>query len=63
MNEINWTIVAPLLVVQLLLMLVALIACLRAERTNGPKWLWVVIIVFVSLLGPVAFFVFGRRND
>ncbi|WP_341833449.1 PLD nuclease N-terminal domain-containing protein [Paenibacillus pectinilyticus] len=44
-------------------MLVALINCLRAERTNGPKWMWTLIIIFISLLGPISYFVFGRRND
>ncbi|MNY41431.1 Negative regulatory protein YxlE [compost metagenome] len=63
MVEINWAIVTPLLIVQLLLILVALINCLRAERTNGPKWMWALIIVFISVFGPIAYFVFGRRND
>ena len=63
MVEMNWAIVTPLLIVQLLLILVALINCLRAERTNGPKWMWALIIVFISVFGPIAYFVFGRRND
>ena len=63
MNDLNWSILSPIIAVQLLLMLVALINCLRAERTNGPKWVWVLLIVFVSLFGPIAYFVFGRRND
>jgi len=60
--DINWSIIAPILVIQAILMLVALIACIRAEKTNGPKWLWAVLIVFVSIFGPVLFFIFGRRN-
>ncbi|MDF2927388.1 MAG: transcriptional regulator [Paenibacillaceae bacterium] len=62
MNEIPWAIVTPILVLQLILMAAALISCLRAERTNGPKWLWILIILFVSIFGPVAFFVAGRRE-
>lgn len=67
MNEvlslINWNIVAPLIAIQLILMIIALVACIKAEYTNGPKWLWVIIIVLLNLLGPIAFFIFGRRND
>ncbi|WNR45398.1 PLD nuclease N-terminal domain-containing protein [Paenibacillus roseipurpureus] len=63
MNDINWAILSPIIILQLLLMVVALINCLRAERTNGPKWMWTLIILFISLLGPIAYFVFGRRND
>jgi hypothetical protein len=40
---------------------IALIDLVRAERTNGPKWMWVPIILFVSMLGPISYFVLGRR--
>lgn len=60
--EINWSIIAPILVIQAILMLVALIACIRAEKTNGPKWLWALLIICISIFGPVFFFIFGRRN-
>ncbi len=60
--SVNWEIIAPLIVLQLLLLVFALVSCLRQERTNGPKWMWVLLIVFISLFGPIAYFVFGRRN-
>lgn len=59
---INWRVIAPLIVIQLILMIIALIACIRAEETNGPKWLWVLIIIFVNVFGPILFFVIGRRT-
>lgn len=55
-------IIAPILVIQLALMIFALVVCIKAERTNGPKLMWVLIILFVSMLGPIAFFLFGRRD-
>lgn len=67
MNElfetIPWNLIAPLIVIQFILIIVALTACLRSNHTNGPKWLWVLIIIFVNIFGPIAFFIFGRRND
>ncbi|MFK7694407.1 PLD nuclease N-terminal domain-containing protein [Paenibacillus sp. HJGM_3] len=62
-EQINWAIVAPLLVVQLILVVIALTDCIRAERTNGPKWLWAIVIVVVNLIGPVLYFVFGRSRE
>ncbi|MFF2093653.1 PLD nuclease N-terminal domain-containing protein [Paenibacillus sp. NPDC058174] len=56
-------IIAPLFVIQLILVIVALVALAKATRTRGPKWLWVLIILFVNIIGPVLFFVIGRRND
>jgi len=64
MNELQsipWGIVAPLIILQLVLAVIALIDLVRAERTNGPKWMWVPIILFVSMLGPISYFVLGRR--
>lgn len=61
--EINWALLAPVIGLQLILMVAALISCLKAEATNGPKWMWILVIIFGSLIGSVAFFVAGRRND
>jgi len=63
MDSINWGLIAPLLVIQFILMVIALISCIRVERTNGPKWMWALIIICISLLGPVLYFTVGRRND
>ncbi|MGP4060850.1 PLD nuclease N-terminal domain-containing protein [Halobacillus sp. H74] len=59
----NLAIIAPLLIIQLILMITALISLLRTDATNGPKWMWVLIILFVNTLGPIAYFIFGRRVD
>ena len=63
LNEIPLGVIAPILVLQLILMITALISCIREEKTNGPKWLWILIILFINLIGPVLYFVIGRRND
>lgn len=62
-QEINWALIAPILFLQVLLMVVALIDCIKHDKTNGPQWIWILVIVFVSLFGPISYFVFGRRND
>lgn len=56
-------IVAPIIVIQLILMVTALVLCAKAENTRGPKWMWVLIILFANLIGPIAFFIFGRRTE
>jgi len=53
----------PILLLQLVLIVVALIDLARRERTRGPKWLWVLIIVFVNLIGPIIYFVVGRIDE
>jgi hypothetical protein len=61
-ESINWAILAPIFVIQFILLLVAIIDLVRTEKTNGPKWLWVIIILFVNIIGPILYFVIGRRN-
>ncbi|MNZ67838.1 Negative regulatory protein YxlE [compost metagenome] len=58
-----WAVIAPILIIQLILVIIALVLCLKAEETRGPKWMWVLIILFANLIGPIAFFIIGRRNN
>ncbi|KHE67501.1 Negative regulatory protein YxlE [Halobacillus sp. BBL2006] len=59
----NFAILAPLFVIQLILMITALISLVKAEATNGPKWMWALIILLINTIGPIAYFIFGRRQD
>jgi hypothetical protein len=43
-------------------MLAALIDLLRRERTKGPKWVWVLVVVLVNLVGPIVYLLFGREE-
>jgi len=46
---------------QLVLLVLALISCLSADRVrNLPRVLWVLVIVLIPLIGPLAYFAFGR---
>lgn len=53
---------APLFVVQLILLVVALLDLRRVADTRGPKWLWLVIILFVNIVGPIVYFIVGRKQ-
>ncbi|MEU4242012.1 PLDc N-terminal domain-containing protein [Actinoplanes sp. NPDC026619] len=46
---------------QLILFVLALISALSVERVrNAPRALWVLIIILIPLLGPLAYFLWGR---
>ncbi|HWJ79247.1 MAG TPA: PLDc N-terminal domain-containing protein [Niallia sp.] len=62
-NGIPWGAIAPILILQLILMIIALFSCIKEEKTNGPKWLWILIILIINIIGPVLYFVVGRRNN
>jgi hypothetical protein len=47
--------------VQLVLLVLALISCLSADRVRAmPRALWVLVILLIPLLGPIAWYLFGR---
>ena len=52
----------PVILLQIALMVVALVDLVRRERTRGPKWAWVLVIVFFILIGPVVYLLLGREE-
>jgi DMSO reductase anchor subunit len=52
----------PLILLQLGLQIWALVDLARRETTNGPKWLWALIIIIGELVGPVIYFIAGRKE-
>ena len=55
---------APLVILQLGLMVLALRDLLRPERrvVGGHKLVWGLVIVLGELLGPILYFTVGREN-
>jgi hypothetical protein len=53
----------PVLVIQLGLMIAALVDLVRREQTRGPKWVWALVILLVNFIGPIIYFVAGRKEE
>ncbi|WP_238653013.1 PLDc N-terminal domain-containing protein [Paenibacillus piscarius] len=62
MNDINWGLIGPLLALQVLLAVIGLISLTKAEQVRGPRWMWVLFLIFGNLLGSIAYFTLGRRD-
>lgn len=62
-GNIPWNLILPLIILQFILMVVALVDVVRHQRTNGPFIMWIFIIVLGNLIGPIIYFIFGRRNE
>lgn len=62
--EFSWSLILPLLVLQLVLSIAALADLWRREpeRVRGPKWAWGLVSIFVATLGPIAYFIAGRKD-
>ena len=54
----------PIAVLQLGLMLAALISILKHKKyKTGNRALWVILSLFVSIIGPILYFVLGKTDE
>jgi uncharacterized membrane protein YhaH (DUF805 family) len=52
----------PILLLELALLVIALRDLIRRERTKGPKWAWALVVMLISVVGPVVYLLFGREE-
>jgi hypothetical protein len=64
MENINQIIpfLIPIIILQLLLIVVALRDLINRERTNGPKWMWALVILLFEIFGPIIYLLVGRED-
>lgn len=56
--------VIPFFIAQLVLMVSALVHLSKQKKVRGlPKWGWVLVIVFVNFIGPIIYFLVGKKDD
>jgi uncharacterized membrane-anchored protein len=48
------------LLIPLLLWIVALVDCLKSEFKGNDKVIWVIVILFFPVVGPILYFIIGR---
>lgn len=60
----NLPLLLPLILLELLLMITALVHVLKHPYYRfGNRILWVIIVVVIQIIGPVVYFAFGRGED
>ncbi len=56
--------VIPLLIIELLLAITALIHILRHPNYRfGNRTIWILIVLLIQIIGPVIYFIFGRGEE
>jgi hypothetical protein len=53
----------PVVLIELALLIIALVDLIRREKTRGPKWVWVLVIVLINFIGPIVYFITGRTDE
>jgi hypothetical protein len=52
----------PIIIIQIILVAVAVVDLVKRDKTRGPKWVWVLVILFINFIGPIVYFVVGRED-
>ncbi|MBE6082276.1 MULTISPECIES: PLDc N-terminal domain-containing protein [Tissierellales] len=59
-----WPFLIPLIIAELVLAVTAFIHVIRHPHYRfGNKIMWSFIVLFIQIIGPIIYFVFGRGED
>jgi len=53
----------PVVIIEIILLVAALLDLNKQTATRGPKWVWVIVIVLIQIIGPIVYFVLGRKEE
>jgi hypothetical protein len=53
----------PVVLIELGLMVTALVDLIRRPQARGPKWAWALVIVLINFIGPIIYFIVGRKEE
>ncbi|MBC1317906.1 PLDc N-terminal domain-containing protein [Listeria booriae] len=60
MNTI--ALLVPFIILYLILLVTALVDLIRHWNNRQVPVIWLVVIIFVSTIGPIIYFIFGRKD-
>lgn len=56
--------IIPLVLIQLIFIIICLKDWLKRDTFKGPgKWVWLIIFLFVNIIGPILYLTIGRTHD
>lgn len=53
----------PVIIIELGLLIFAIIQVVKNNVAYLPKWAWILIILFVNIIGPIVFLIIGRKKE
>lgn len=58
----NWELLIPLIILDLILKIIALVDFLRYRKIREIPFVWLFVILLINIFGPVIYFIIGRRD-
>lgn len=57
-------IIIPIFLIQVILAITALVHVLKHPNYKfGNKIMWIIIVLFIQIIGPIIYFLFGRGEE
>ncbi len=53
---------APIIIIQLILIITSLVSILRKQASNEKKVIWLIVVLVVTLIGPILYFAIGSKQ-
>jgi hypothetical protein len=54
----------PIILIELALMIAAIVDLIKHPKTRFmPRWVWVLVVLFFQLFGPIIYFMIGREQE
>ncbi|MBC1756592.1 PLDc_N domain-containing protein [Listeria seeligeri] len=63
MDKTQIALLIPIIILCLALLLTAIIDLARNWEVRKNPLIWLFVIIFINIFGPVAYFIFGRKED
>ncbi|MBF2474778.1 PLDc_N domain-containing protein [Listeria seeligeri] len=63
MDKTQIALLIPIIILYLALLLTAIIDLARNWEVRKNQLIWLFVIIFINIFGPVAYFIFGRKED
>ncbi|MBC1933592.1 PLD nuclease N-terminal domain-containing protein [Listeria seeligeri] len=62
MDKTQIALLIPIIILYLALLLTAIIDLARNWEVRKNPLIWLFVIIFINIFGPVAYFIFGRKE-
>lgn len=59
-----WTVLLPIVLIELVLMVLALVHIFRHDNYKyGNRIAWVIVVIMFQIIGPIMYFAIGRSEE
>lgn len=62
MMRMLWIVIIPIAIIQFVLFITALVSIVRKKAATNDKMLWILLIIFVGIIGPIVYFAIGAKQ-